>query len=68
MFTFFFFILFPIVIACILNESKDHCLSIDDVLNATISMSLKLKQKMNHLLLWDVFINDDGSNFTIELG
>jgi hypothetical protein len=38
-----------------------------DALNATISISLKLKQEMNHLLLWDVFINDDDSNFTIQL-
>jgi len=52
---------------CILNESKDHWLLID-ALNATISISLKLKQEMNHLLLWDVFINDDDYNFTIELG
>jgi hypothetical protein len=55
-----------IVIACILNESEDHWLLID-ALNATISISLKLKQEMNHLLLWDVFINDDDSNFTIQL-
>jgi hypothetical protein len=57
----------PIVIACILNKSKDHQLLID-ALKATISMSLKLKQEMNHLLLWDVFINDDHFNFIIELG
>jgi hypothetical protein len=51
-------------IICILNEFKDHWLLID-ALNATISMSLKLTQE---ILLWDDFINDDDSNFSIELG
>jgi hypothetical protein len=40
---------------------------LNDALNATIFMSLKLKEKMNHLLLMDVLINDDDSSLNIKL-
>ncbi len=39
----------------------------NDDLNATIFMNLKLKKEMNHLLLLDVLIDDD-DGLIIELG
>lgn len=39
---------------------------LSDALNATISMNLKLKEKMNYLLVLDDLI-DDASSFDIEL-
>jgi len=56
----------PIVIACILNKSKGPWL-LNDVLNITISMNVKLKEKMNHFLLSYGLINDDDSRLIIEL-
>jgi hypothetical protein len=41
---------------------------LNDALNATILMSLKLKENMNHLLLMDILIDDDDSSLNIELG
>jgi hypothetical protein len=51
------YILSHVVIACILNQSKGFWLS-NDALNVAISMNLKLKDKMNHLPLLNVLIND----------
>jgi hypothetical protein len=56
----------PIVIACILNKSKGPWL-LNDVLNITISMNLKLKGKMNHFSLSYGLIDDDDSRLIIEL-
>jgi hypothetical protein len=44
-----------VLITCILNWFKGHCL-LSDVLNVTISMGLKLKEEINHLLLLDALI------------
>jgi len=56
-----------VAIAYILNQSKGLWLS-NDGLNVAISMSLKLKDKTNHLPLSNVLINDiDDSGLTIEL-
>jgi hypothetical protein len=41
---------------------------LNDALNAAISMSLKLKEEMNHFLLLDVLINDDDFGLNIESG
>jgi hypothetical protein len=42
---------------------------LNDVLNTTISMSLKLKEEMNHLLLSNALIDDDDDDcLTVELG
>jgi hypothetical protein len=40
---------------------------LNDALNVTISISLKLKEKISHNLL-DVLIDDDDPNLTIKLG
>jgi hypothetical protein len=40
---------------------------LNDALNVTISMKLKLKEKMNHLLLLDDLIDDDAYGLNIEL-
>jgi hypothetical protein len=39
---------------------------LSDALNAVISMTLKLKEKMNHLPLLDVLIIDDDYGLNIE--
>ncbi len=49
---------------CILNQSKGHWL-LNDALNITISMSLKLKEEMNHLPLLDAWIDDDDFDFNM---
>ncbi len=41
---------------------------LSDVLNVTISTSLKLKEKTNHLPLFDGLINDDNFRMIVELG
>jgi hypothetical protein len=42
---------------------------LNDALNVTISMSLKLKEKMSHLHnLSDVLIDDDDPSLTMKLG
>ncbi len=42
---------------------------LNDALNATMSMSLKLKEKMNHLLLSSALIDeDDDYCLIVELG
>ncbi len=43
---------------------------LNDVLNATISMSLKLKEEMNHLFLSNALIDDDDDDdcLIVELG
>ncbi len=37
----------------------------NDALNITISMSLKLKEEMNHLPLLDAWIDDDDFDFNM---
>jgi hypothetical protein len=59
--------MFPIVNTCILNQSNDYLL-LNYALNVAISMSLKLKEEMNHFLLLDVLVNDDDFGLNIELG
>jgi hypothetical protein len=39
---------------------------LNDALNATISMSLKLKEEMNHLPLLDALIDGDGFGLNID--
>jgi hypothetical protein len=39
---------------------------LNDALNATISMSLKLKEEMSHLPLLDALIDDDGFALNID--
>jgi hypothetical protein len=56
----------PCFTACVLNQSKGYWF-LNDALHIAISMSLKLKEGMNHLLVLDAFIDDD-SNLNIELG
>jgi hypothetical protein len=59
--------LFLVIIACVLNQSKGHWL-LNDTLNTTISMNVKLKEKVNNLCALDhVLINDDLS-LDIDLG
>jgi hypothetical protein len=41
---------------------------LNDALNATTSMGLKQKEAMNHLLLYDVLIDDDDHGLFFELG
>jgi hypothetical protein len=59
-------ILFLIVTISILNQSKGHWL-LSDALHVNISKSLKLKEKMNHLPILDILIDDD-LGVDIELG
>jgi len=40
---------------------------LNDVLQTTMSMSRKLKEKMKNLFMWDVFVGDD-FGLDIELG
>jgi hypothetical protein len=47
----------PIVITCILNQSKGHWL-LSDALHATISMSIKLKEEISHFVLGTLMKND----------
>jgi len=39
---------------------------LNDVLNITISMRLKLKEKLNHLLLSNALIDEDDYNLNIN--
>ncbi len=55
-----------VVNVCILNQSKGHWL-LNDALNIAISMSLKLKEEMNHLPLLDAWIDDDDFDLNIVL-
>ncbi len=41
---------------------------LNDALNVTTSMGLKQKEAMNHLLLFDVLIDDDDYGLFFELG
>ncbi len=61
------FILSPIVTICILNQSKGNWL-LSDALQTPISMSLKLKEEMNNLLVLDVLVESNDSSLDIELG
>ncbi len=56
----------PIVTICILNQSKSHWL-LSDALQIAISMSLKLKEEMNNLLVLDVLVESNDFNLDIEL-
>jgi hypothetical protein len=56
--------LFVIVIVGILNQSSGQWF-LSDALNATISVSLKLKEKTNHFILLDALIDDD--DFTLNI-
>jgi hypothetical protein len=56
----------PIVSICIFNQSKDHWL-LSDALQIAISMSLKLEEEMNNLLVLDVLVEPNDSNLDIQL-
>jgi len=58
--------LFLIVTISILNQSKGRWL-LSDALHVTISKSLKLQEKMNHLPILDILIDVDLC-VDIELG
>ncbi len=51
---------------CVLNQSSNHWL-LNNVLHVAISVSLKLKEKMNLPFILDNFI-DDNSSLNMELG
>jgi hypothetical protein len=51
----------------ILNQSKGHWL-LSDALQIAISMSLKLKEEMNNLLVLDVLVESNDSSLHIKLG
>jgi hypothetical protein len=60
-------ILSPIVTIYILNQSRGHWF-LSDALQIAISMSLKLKEEMNNLLVLDVLVEFNDFSLDIELG
>ncbi len=50
--------LFPIVFACVLNQSRGHSL-LSNALHSTISMNLKLKEKNQVFLSFEILMDDD---------
>ncbi len=56
---------FPIVFACVLNQSHKHWL-LNDALNATIITTLKFQGDIMNCVASDIMIDDDKGGMTLS--